>query len=352
MNEKTYGCYSLPIMIKFAKKYNVKYEINDTYSSKCILLKFDNGNVLLFDYPFNINRSASIKVCTNKDICSGFLTKLGFSVPTSINFTRRSTEKNTDLIPLMNSYLSNLSEHGLSYPLILKPSNLSQGSGIVKINNFEEAQVCFKHLNDYKTRTFILQQFVTGSDYRIVVLNGEVIQAYKRVPFGIIGDGSRSIYELVKEKIEKFADDDRDKPIDITDERIWNSVSKAGFTDQSILPAGKRLPLQDIANLSLGGTSEDYTNTISPYFKQISKDIAKSLGLELCGIDIISGDISDKNNREYYCLEVNSAPGLDNYLYSSPQKQAEYVNSLYEKIFRYLYNKNSKTKLDEEGEKI
>jgi len=108
-----------------------------------------------------------------------------------------------------------------------------------------------------------------------------------------------------------------------------------------ILEEGKILRLQNIANLSLGGTSVDYTNTISEYFKSVAIGVAKTLNLDMCGIDFITGDISDENNRDYKILEVNSAPGLDNYLYDDKEKQEKYVEYLYEQVFLYLMKKDA-----------
>ena len=350
MEKTSYGNYALPVIIKLAEKYNVEYLLNDTYTGKCLILMFDKQNVALWDFPFNINHSAAIKVCTNKDICTSFLKRLGYKVPISENFTRRSTEQNSDLIPLMYEFLGNLSSYNIDYPPILKPSNLSQGTGIVKLSNFEDAKKAVQHLNDYKTKTFIIQEFIKGNDFRIVVLNGEVIQAYERVPFSITGNGTDSVKDLVSKKIEQFKADDRDKPVDIKDERLWKCVANAGFKPTDILDVGKTIKLQDIANLSLGGTSKDCTKSITNHFKKLSANIAKSLGLELCGIDILADSISDPKKTDYRILEVNSTPGLDNYLYSDLKKQNDYVESLYEKIFVYLLNKYSSHKTIEDSE--
>lgn len=74
------------------------------------------------------------------------------------------------------------------------------------------------------------------------------------------------------------------------------------------------------------------------------------MGLELCGIDILADSISDPQKTDYRILEVNSAPGLDNYLYANPNQQEKYVELLYEKIFVYLLNKYSSHKTIEDSE--
>lgn len=343
-----YGKYVLPYMIKSAEKYGIKYEMNKTQSGKCVLFDFNGRKIILWDFPFNINPSASVKVCMNKDVCTYFLDKLGYSVPKSENFTRKSTEKNSDLIPYMMDFLSQIeaSENVLNYPLILKPSNLSQGQGIFKIENREDALRAFEHLDEYKTKTFILQEFCKGNDYRVVVLGDKVIQAYQRIPFHIEGNGIDCVEDLVKAKSNEFINYDRDKEIDLADERIWNLVKSQGYLKKSVLKKGEILNLQSIANLSLGGSAKDVTNDISPYYIGIAKGVAAGLNLDMCGVDFIADDLTSEKNRNHKILEVNSAPGLDNYLYPEKEKQEEYVEELYDEVFLYLMDKYSENVIE------
>ena len=85
----------------------------------------------------------------------------------------------------------------------------------------------------------------------------------------------------------------------------------------------------------LGGTTYDVINKISPYFRKLAVNISKYLGLRLAGIDIIADDITDLENTNYTILEVNSAPGLDNYMYEGKQRQ-DYVKGLYGKVLDFL----------------
>ena len=345
------GKFILPIMKKIAEKYDVPFTVNNTYSGKCAIIGFPHSNFVIWDAPFNINYSGSIKICKNKDICTAFLQRNGFKVPNSENFTRRTKEKNEALYEPMMDFIQKTGNNGFEFPLIIKPATLSQGIGICKINNVEEAKDALNETLKNDSRTFIIQEFCKGRDYRVVVLNDKVIQAYERVPFHVIGDGVTPIEELIKNKIQFFIEEDRDKKVNINDPRILKCIKDSGYSLKDILEKGKILKLQNISNLSLGGNSVDYTDSISSYFKDVAINVAKTLNLDMCGIDIITSDISDEKNRDYRILEVNSAPGLDNYLYQDKEEQERYVEYLYEQIFLYLmkkdellYNKNNQTK--------
>lgn len=333
------GKFSLPVITKIADKLGIPYILNDTYSGSCAILMFEKGSFVVWDSPFNINASGSIKICSNKDICTSFLQRIGFSTPKSINYTRETTKKNNSLYEPMLDFFKNVPSNGFKYPLIIKPSTLSQGIGITKVNNFNEASEAIKISLESKSRTFIIQEYIEGNDFRIVVLGDKVIQAYKRVPFHIVGNGINSVKELLESKVKEFIENDRDKKVDKNDERILKCIKDKGYDLDSVLEEGKTLNLQNIANLSLGGTSVDYTNQITPFFKNVAVKIAKALNLDMCGIDIITSSIDDENNKDYKILEVNSAPGLDNYLYDNELKQEKYVESLYEEVIMYIKNK-------------
>ena len=315
------GKFIMPVMEKIAKKHGIPFIINNTYTGRCAIIGFPNRSFAIWDIPFNINYSGSVKICKNKDICTHFLAANGFSVPKSENYTRRTTEKNSDLYKPMMEFFETAEERGFKYPLIVKPATLSQGIGITKIYNKEEAKEALKVTLNSKDRTFIIQEFAKGNDYRVVVLGDKILQAYKRVPFHVIGDGKRTIRELIDTKVQSFIEEDRDKKVDKNDPRIMECIKDAGYEIDDVLEEGKMLKLQNIANLSLGGIAVDCTNTISEYYKKMALSVAKRLNLDMCGIDIICEDLEDEENREYKILEVNSAPGLDNYLYDDKEKQ-------------------------------
>lgn len=224
---------------------------------------------------------------------------------------------------------------GFSYPIVIKPNNLAQGEGVNIAYCRDE---CIQYVQEafLKSKIILLQEYCSGNEYRIVVLNGKIIQAYQRVAFFIKGDGYSSISNLIAYKIKQFNEYGRDKDVDISDPRILLNITREGYTMDSILEHDKILKLQDIANLSLGGESVDVIDIIDNKFKGLTIELAKSLNLLLCGIDIIAQDISDFN-LGYHVLEINSSPGLDNYLYPK-EKQDKYIESLYDEILNELSN--------------
>lgn len=317
--------FVLPILDEIAQERNVKI-ISDKEEGNFSIFIFENGKRFIArDYPFNINYSGSISLCTNKAACSSFLATMGFHVPKQKYFVKKPDIEVT-LAELKRNFKNPSELLGFDFPMIIKPNGLSQGVGVFKVLNLEEGMVAARKVMSLKEKLFLLQEYCTGHDYRIVVLDSKVIQAYERIPFHIVGNGTSTIDELIKDKISSFQLVERDKTVDISDSRIIKNVLSQGYTLHTILKPGIICRLQDIANLSLGGTTKDLTQEITPFYYNLSVEVAESLNLKLCGIDIIAKDITNLDNTDYSILEVNSAPGLDNYAYEGEQ-QDEYVKN-------------------------
>src|SRR5207253_6464045 len=102
----------------------------------------------------------------------------------------------------------------------------------------------------------------------------------------------------------------------------------------SVLEDGECIYLLDNANLSTGGDAVDVTADLHPEFRELAIRITRDMGLRLCGVDIITPDARLPVNQ-YVLLEINGAPGLDNYA-SIGELQAEIVDGLYLKILQAL----------------
>ena len=325
--------FVLPILEEIARERGARV-IPDKEEGNFSIFDFGNGRRFVArDYPFNINYAGSVSLCTNKAACACFLRDLGFRVPKQKVFVKKAVPEIT-LAELQRHFDDPENLLGFGFPMILKPNSLSQGTGVCKIADSRDGAAA-KIALGLKEKLFLLQEYCPGRDYRIVVLGGRVIQAYERVPFRVEGDGKHTVGALLWEQARRFEETGRDKKVDITDPRILHSIESQGFALDTVLPAGTACRLQDVANLSLGGTTIDRTGEISPFYADLAVRVADSLNLKLCGIDLIAADITDPDSTDYRVIEVNSAPGLDNYVYEG-ERQEEYVKSLYRMVFDYL----------------
>jgi cyanophycin synthetase len=202
----------------------------------------------------------------------------------------------------------------IKYPVVLKPINGNHGRGAtINVKTWEgalEALAAAKRIS----RAVIVEKYITGFDHRILVVNYKFVAAAKRTPAMVTGDGSATIQQL----IDKVNSDPRrgyghEKVLTAikVDEMTLNILQEKELTLDSILPKGKELHLKATANLSTGGTSTDVTDLVHPHNVFMCERIARIIGLDICGIDIMTDDLSlPIEEAGGAILEVNAAPGF------------------------------------------
>jgi len=325
----------LKIIERIADEIGAKLSVEPN-SMEAIQIIFKNGRRTFVNIrSFNINKSSSSKMAEDKDYSSFFLKQFGYNVPVGKAFLSESLCKHMgnerDMISGYDYAIN------LGFPIILKPNNLSRGEMVTKVYSKREYFSTAKKIFA-KSQVMLVQKFYSGRDYRIVVLEGKVISAYQRIPLRIKGDGKLSIRELLDEKQKQFFDLNRKIYIDLEDVRIINKLKRQRLSFDSVPEKGQTIYLMDIANLSAGGESVDVTEDIHPDFCNLAVKVTKDMDLKLCGVDIITDDITKPiNGQNYIILEINSAPGLSNYALMGEQ-QMKIVEELYRKILICLEN--------------
>jgi len=204
----------------------------------------------------------------------------------------------------------------VGYPLVIKPIDGNHGRGItVDIQNYEDALQAFHHAKESsKSGAIIVEKFIVGDDYRLLVINNRLVAGAIRTPAHVIGDGKSTVQEL----IDKVNSDPRrgfgheNVLTKITTNELTKTIIKdAGYTLESVISEGERLILKDTANLSTGGTAEDITDIIHPANIAMAERISKIIDLDICGIDIMTTDISKPlAETGGAVLEVNAGPGF------------------------------------------
>jgi cyanophycin synthetase len=202
----------------------------------------------------------------------------------------------------------------LGFPLAIKPFNSSKGRGITtNIMSEEVAITAFNKARDFSEK-IIVERSIKGHDYRFLVINYKLEAVARRTPAMVTGDGRSSIKELI-DKINSdphrgTAHEKILTRINI-DQATLDILAAHGMTVDSILPQGEILFLKDTANLSTGGTARDATDIVHPRNVFMAERVARLIGLDICGIDLIAADISEPITKENGAvLEVNAAPGF------------------------------------------
>ena len=211
-------------------------------------------------------------------------------------------------------YLQEAIDEVGGFPVVIKPVNGNHGRGIsVDVRDLPSAEDAFLLAQEI-SREVIVEKFHRGRDHRILVVNGKVVAVAERIPAHVIGDGVSTIRELIEitNKDPRRGDGHDNVLTRIEIDRTSQTVlERQGFTLDSIPQAGQICYLKATANLSTGGIAVDRTDEIHPENVWIAERVAKIVGLDIAGIDVVTPNISlPFRQTDSVIIEVNAAPGF------------------------------------------
>lgn len=208
----------------------------------------------------------------------------------------------------------------IGYPLVLKPRYGCKGKGIIL--NISSEKELVKAYNNIKKKYdhLIIEKYVEGNDYRVCIVDNNVVAVSLRKPPCVMGDGKQTLKELIRNlNSDPVRGYDHEKPLTKVkiDEELLTFLSKQEISLNKIPLSGDIVPLRQNANLSTGAVAIDCTSKISEENKEICIRAAKAVGLDICGIDIKTKDISEPLSKNGVIIEINAAPGIRMHLHPS-----------------------------------
>ena len=225
----------------------------------------------------------------------------------------------------------------IGYPVVVKPLDSHHGRGVIGcIKNDEDVRSAYIVARKYSKKV-IVEEHLRGDDYRFLVVDGKMVAAARRVPPYIIGDGKRNIKELVdelnKDPRRGWGHENYLTKVRIGEEEI-NYLKRQGFNLMDIVPKGEIVYLRRNANLSTGGTAEDVTDEICEEIKLAVERAAKTIGLDVCGVDAIIKDVKKPlGNGNGGIIEINTAPGLRMHIKPTKGKSRDVGGEIIDYLF-------------------
>ena len=223
------------------------------------------------------------------------------------------------------------------YPVVIKPLDGNQGKQVyIGVSDDEELKDAFEGALSLGKEVLIEKQ-IEGNDYRILVVNGSVVAAAKRIPAYVVGDGKHTVSQLVDIKnMDALRGEDHEKPLTKIklDSQTDKVLRKQGIALYSIPSDRKVVWLKQTANLSTGGEAHDCTDALHPVNREIAELAAKSVGLDIAGIDIVIPDISKPMSAGFGAVvEVNAAPGIRMHLYPASGVKRDVITPILDMIY-------------------
>lgn len=222
-------------------------------------------------------------------------------------------------------------------PVVVKPLDGNQGKGVT-VNITTEAQIRTAYAKAKEIRrTVLVERYLPGFDFRILVIGGKVIAAARRDPPVVIGNGRDSIEALVAAvNLDPLRGDGHATPLTrITIDSIAMGVlNEQGLSATSVPACDQRVVLRNNANLSTGGSATDVTDEVHPEVAASAIAAARMIGLDICGIDIVSETLSKPLDPQGGgVVEVNAAPGLRMHLNPSYGRPRDVGEAIIESMF-------------------
>ena len=221
----------------------------------------------------------------------------------------------------------------------VKPQFGSQGRGVAVNLETREQIVAAWHAAARISTPVMVERYITGHDYRLLIIDEKLVAAARRDPPHVFGDGHSTIQQLV----DKINSDSRRSDGHATslskirmDEIALVTLEKQGLSPDSIPEIGQLVLLRNNANLSTGGTATDVTDDVHPELAARAIDAARMVGLDICGVDILCNAIHlPLENQGGGIVEINAAPGLRMHLSPSFGKPRDVGSAIIDMMFRH-----------------
>ena len=221
--------------------------------------------------------------------------------------------------------------------VVVKPCQGNQGKGVsLDLKTESDVLAAFRLAEVYDSKV-IIEEYIQGNNYRLLVINGKLVAAAQRIPPMVIGNGKLTIKELVEQENKNpWRGEGHENYLTkiSLDSVVVMDLYRQGLSLSSIPSKGKKIMLRQSANLSTGSTAMDVTDIIHPDNSELAIYATSILGLDIAGVDLILGDLSQSyREQDGRIIEINAAPGLRMHLAPSCGRGrnigAEIVNMLF-----------------------
>ncbi|MCH7538335.1 MAG: cyanophycin synthetase [Proteobacteria bacterium] len=285
-------------LVKAAEDRNIPWLRLNRYS----LVQFGHGRYQQRIQATTTGRTSNIAVelASDKEETNSILRDLGLPVPKQI------------VVRSARDAVRAATRIGL--PVVLKPLAGNHGRGVaINLRTDSEVEAGFEKASEYG-RTIVVESYIEGYDHRILIVDGKLVAAAKRVPGHVVGDGKNTIEQLVA-----IVNDDPRRGVGhekvLTrlelDDEAQRLLAKLDY-DSSTVPAKDEVVyLRSTANLSTGGTAIDVTDIIHPDNREMAIRAIKAIGLDIGGVDFLTKDIAESYREAGGGIcEVNAGPGF------------------------------------------
>jgi cyanophycin synthetase len=271
----------------------------------------------------DLTNSIAVEIASDKELTKQLLEQAAIPVPRG-RVVRTEEEA-----------LAALREAGGA--VVVKPLDGRQGHGVsLNLTTAEEVARAFRIAQEF-SRSVLVEELIRGRNYRVLVVGGRVVAASERAACRVIGDGRRTVRQLIDEaNQDPLRGDCHEKPLTKikVDDIVLAHLARTGWGLEQVPGDGQVVTLREGINLSTGGTARDVTDEVHESVRRACERAARAVGLDICGVDLVLGDISAPfTEGAGAVIELNASPGLRMHQHPSEGRPRDAGES----IVRMLY---------------
>jgi len=289
------------IIVDEARRRGIAVEVEDA-DAGLFRLSFGGRSISCREALSDMTSAVALSRCDDKALTRRLLAKVGLRVPEQLRLSRS------------HEVSAFLERHGR---VVVKPARGEQGRSVfVDLSTEDEVGRAIEHARQVCDEVLV-EEFVTGQDLRIIVIDGAVVAAAVRKPATVLGDGEHTVRELIETQSRRRAAATGGESRIPLDEETERAVRAGDRRLDDVLAEGESLAVRKTANLHTGGTIHDVTADLHPDLAAAAVTGARTLDIPVVGFDFLVPDVA---GPDYVIIEANERPGLANH---EPQPTAE-----------------------------
>jgi len=285
------------IIVDEANRRGIRVDIIDAPKA-LFTLSFGGIEIRCHESLTDITPAVSVKLCAEKDLTMAILKKHDIRVPQQLLLTDSiSAQQQEEFVQTHKR-------------VVVKPANGEQGKGIsVDLRSVEQVTEAIKEAKKIDHRVLV-EEFVSGYDVRIIVINYKFVAAAVRKPPEVVGNGNDTLEKLIQKynrRRMRATGGESEVPFD---DQMHECLSEQGYALSDVIERDKTVLVRKAANVHSGGTITDISQQISPSIRFIAEQASQALNIPVVGLDFLMPDIA---GTEYVIIEANERPGLANH---------------------------------------
>ncbi len=198
-----------------------------------------------------------------------------------------------------------------NFQVVIKPIGKSLGYGVTILpqNEAETKQALQEIKNQWSTKYAVIENYLSGDhEYRVLVLNGEIIDIVERIAAHVTGDGQSTVQALIDDKSEfriRYGFDEM-----LVDKVTKKHLQRQGYSLDTVLPEGQTAYLRLVCNFDPGGDIVRVElSAVQSQYLQLFSDAARAVDVPFLGIDVIAPNITQSwQPKQIGFNEINHAP--------------------------------------------